>query len=86
MAKECRKSGFSLALASQEATAADTSDLSGIGSYPVLRSTDANSRFPVWYIFDSCLEKVLILRVKEMNMFSPLYIGEEKRRPLQVGM
>lgn len=78
MAKECRKSGSSLVLASQEATDADTSELSGIGSYFVLRSTDANSRFPVWYIFDSCLEKVLIHRVKEMNMFGPLYIDEEK--------
>lgn len=78
MAKECRKPGVSLVLASQQAKDADTSVISGIANYLVLRSMDADAQFPVRYFFDSFLEKILIDRVNETNVFDPLYIREEK--------
>lgn len=78
MAKGCRKPGVSLVLACQQAKDADTSVISGIAKYLVLRSTDADARFPVKYIFDSFLEKILIDIVNEMNVFGPLYIRKEK--------
>ena len=84
MANECRKSGGSLVLGSQQAMDADTSDFSGIANYFVRRSMDANARFPERYIFDSRLEEVLLDRFKEMNVFSYLYIHEGIRRPFQV--
>lgn len=84
MAKECRKSGVFLALASQQAMDADTCVFSGIANYLVLGSMDTAARFPVMYIFDSCLEQVLIDRLEEMNVFSSLHICEDKRRQMQV--
>lgn len=86
MAKECRKSGVSLALASQQAKDADTCVFSGIVNYLVLGSMDTAARFPVRYVFDSCLEKVSIDRVEEMNVFGSLHIREDKRRPSEVDL
>ena len=84
MAKECRKYGISLVLASQEARDFDTSVFSAIANYLVLRSTDTDAKFLVRNVSNSRQERALIDRIKQMDRFKALYFGEGKRRPSQV--
>ena len=84
MAKECRKYGISLVLASQEARDFDVSVFSAIANYLVLRSTDTDARFLVRNVSNSKQEKALIDRIKQMDRFKALYFGESKTRPSYV--
>ena len=86
MAKECRKYGVSLVLASQEARDFDTSVFSAIANYLVLRSTDADARFLVRNVSSSQREKALIDRIKQMDRFKAYYFAEGKSRPSQVAL
>ena len=81
MAKECRKYGISLVLASQEARDFDTSVFSAIANYLVLRSTDTDAKFLVRNVSNSRQERVLIDRIKQMDRFKALYFGEGRSRP-----
>ncbi len=84
MAKECRKYGISLVLASQEARDFDVSVFSAIANYLVLRSTDADAKFLVRNVSSSKQERTLIDRIKQMDRFKALYFGEGKSRPSHV--
>ena len=84
MAKECRKYGISLVLASQEAQDFDVSVFSAIANYLVLRSTDTDARFLVRNVSNSKQEKALVDRIKQMDRFKALYFGESKARPSYV--
>ena len=86
MAKECRKYGISLVLASQEARDFDISVFSAIANYLVLRSTDADAKFLVRNVSNSRQERVLIDRLKQMDRFKALYFAEGKGRPSQVAL
>ncbi len=86
MAKECRKYGISLVLASQEARDFDTSVFSAIANYLVLRSTDTDARFLVRNVANSRQERALIDRIKQMDRFRALYFAEGKSRPSQVAL
>ncbi len=86
MAKECRKYGISLVLASQEARDFDTSVFSAIANYLVLRSTDTDAKFLVRNVSDSRQERSLIDRIKQMERFKALYFGEGKRKPSYVAL
>ena len=86
MAKECRKYGISLVLASQEARDFDHSVFSAVANYLVLRSTDTDARFLVRNVSNSQQEKGLIDRIKQMPRFHALYFAEENRRPSRVAL
>ena len=86
MAKECRKYGVSLVLASQEARDFDTSVFSAIANYLVLRSTDADARFLVRNVSSSQRERALIDRIKQMDRFKAYYFAEGRSRPSQVAL
>ena len=86
MAKECRKYGISLVLASQEARDFDTSVFSAIANYLVLRSTDTDAKFLVRNVSNSRQERALIDKIKQMDRFKALYFGEGKSRPSQIAL
>ena len=84
MAKECRKYGISLVLASQEARDFDVSIFSAVANYLVLRSTDADAKFLVKNVSNSKQEKMLIDKIKHMERFKALYFAEGRTRPSQL--
>ena len=86
MAKECRKYGVSLVLASQEARDFHKSVFSAIANYLVLRLTDADAKTLVRNVADSRQEKALIDTIKQMNRFRALYFQEGKTRPNHVDL
>lgn len=86
MAKECRKYGISLVLASQEARDFDVSVFSAIANYLVLRSTDTDAKFLVKNVSNSRQERTLIDKIKQMEKFKALYFGENKNRPCLVSL
>ena len=86
MAKECRKYGISLVLASQEARDFDVSVFSAVANYLVLRSTDTDAKFLVRNVSNSRQERALIDRIKQMDRFNALYFGEGRSRPSYVAL
>lgn len=81
MAKECRKYGISLVLASQEARDFNVSLFSAIANYLVLRLTEADAKVLVRNVASSDQERLLIDKIKQMDRFKALYFCEGKRRP-----
>ena len=86
MAKECRKYGISLVLASQEARDFDISVFSAIANYLVLRSTDTDAKFLVRNVANSRQERTLIDQIKQMDKFKGLYFGEGRSRPAYLSL
>lgn len=84
MAKECRKYGISLVLASQEAKDFNISLFSAIANYLVLRLTEADAKALVRNVASSQQERMLIDRIKEMDRFKGLYFCEGRSRPWAV--
>ena len=81
MAKECRKYGISLVLASQEARDFHSSVFSAIANYLVLRLTETDARFLVRNVASSQQERALIDRIKQMDRFKGLFFSEGNNRP-----
>ena len=81
MAKECRKYGISLVLASQGAKDFDESVFSAVASYLILHLTDADAKVLVKNVSNSKQEKMLIDKIKQMNKYKALYFGEGKSKP-----
>lgn len=81
MAKECRKYGVSLVLASQEAKDFQVSLFSAIANYLVLRLNETDARALVRNVASSDQERALIDRIKETVRFRALYFSEGRRRP-----
>lgn len=79
MAKECRKYGISLVLASQEAKDFNVSVFSAIANYLVLRLTEADAKALTRNVADSRQERALIDRIKQMDRFKALYFTEGSR-------
>ena len=86
MAKECRKYGISLVLASQEARDFHVSLFSAIANYLVLRLTEADAKALVRNVATAQQERALIDRLKQMDRFKALYFCEGKRRAAPVGL
>ena len=86
MAKECRKYGVSLVVASQEASDFDTSLFSAIANYLVLRLTEANARFLVRNVASPDHEKALLDRIKGMARFGAMFFEEGERRPCTLSL
>ena len=86
MAKECRKYGISLVLASQEARDFNVSVFSAIANYLVLRLTETDARFLVRNVSNSQQERALIDRIKQMDRFKGLFFTEGRSRPSTVSL
>jgi len=86
MAKECRKFGISLVVASQEAKDFNASLFSAIANYLVLRLTEVDAKALVRNVASSQQERLLIDKIKQMNRFQALYFCEGKTRPSMVAL
>ena len=86
MAKECRKYGISLVLASQEARDFNVSVFSAIANYLVLRLTETDARFLVRNVSNSRQERALIDRIKQIERFKGLFFTESRSQPSTVNL
>ncbi len=86
MAKECRKYGVSLILASQEAKDFHASVFSAIANYLVLRLTEPDARALVRNVARSDQERVLVDQIKQMERFKGLYFAETSTRPARIAL
>lgn len=86
MAKECRKYGISLVLASQEARDFHPSLFSAIANYLVLRVTEADAKVLVRNVASSDQERALIDKIKQMEKFRALYFTERQKKPSIVSL
>jgi len=81
MAKECRKYGIALVLASQEARDFNVSLFSAIANYLVLRLTETDAKFLVRNVSSSQQERALVDRIKQMERFKGLFFAEGRSKP-----
>ena len=86
MAKECRKYGVSLVLASQEARDFNVSLFSAIANYLVLRLNESDAKALVRNVASSDQERTLIDKIKQMDRFKALYFSEGRKRPSPVSL
>ena len=86
MAKECRKYGISLVVASQEAKDFNVSLFSAIANYLVLRLTEVDAKALVRNVSSSQQERVLIDKIKQMDRFKALYFSEARAGPRQLSL
>lgn len=86
MAKECRKYGISLVLASQEARDFQASLFSAIANYLVLRVTEADAKVLIRNVSSSDQERALIDKIKQMEKYRALYFTERQKKPSAVGL
>ncbi|HKZ85884.1 MAG TPA: ATP-binding protein [Anaerolineae bacterium] len=86
MAKECRKYGISLVLASQEAKDFNISLFSAIANYLVLRLNEADAKTLVRNVASSDQERALVDKIKQMDRFRALYFGEGRKKPSPVSL
>jgi hypothetical protein len=84
MAKECRKYGISLVLASQEAKDFDASLFSAIANYLVLRLNETDAKALVRNVASSDQERALIDKIKQMERFRAFYFREGRKKPSPV--
>ena len=84
MAKECRKYGISLVLASQEAKDFNISLFSAIANYLVLRMNEGDAKALVRNVASSDQERALVDKIKQMDRFKALYFCEGKKKPSSV--
>jgi hypothetical protein len=86
MAKECRKYGISLVLASQEARDFHVSLFSAIANYLVLRLTEVDAKALARNVATSDQERTLIDRIKQMDRFRAFYCSEGLKKPVPVAL
>jgi hypothetical protein len=86
MAKECRKYGISLVLASQEAKDFNISLFSAIANYLVLRLNEADAKTLVRNVASSDQERALVDKIKQMDRFKALYFCEGRKKPSLVAL
>lgn len=84
MAKECRKYGISLVLASQEARDFNTSLFSAVANYLILRLTESDAKTLARNVATSDQERTLIDRIKQMERFRAYYCSEGQKKPVPV--
>ena len=86
MAKECRKYGIALVLASQEAKDFNISLFSAIANYLVLRLNEVDAKSLVRNVASSDQERSLVDKIKQMERFKALYFCEGKKKPSMVSL
>lgn len=83
MAKECRKYGLALIVASQEARDFDPGLFAAIGSYLVLRVTDNDARIMSKNAAGSDLQRTIADRLKSLPKYEALFFSELYSKPIQ---
>jgi serine/threonine protein kinase len=83
MAKECRKYGLSLIVASQEARDFDTGLFGAIGNYLVLRVTDNDARIMSKNAAGSELQRNIADRLKALPKYEAIFFSEHLPKPIQ---
>jgi DNA phosphorothioation-dependent restriction protein DptH len=83
-AKECRKYGLALIVASQEAKDFDPGLFAATGSYLVLRVTDQDAKVMAKNAAGSDQERALADRLKTMPKYEAMFFSESLRRPLRI--
>jgi len=86
MAKECRKYGIALLLASQESKDFNDSLFSAIANYLALRLNEADAKAFVRNVASSNQERGLVDKLKQMERFRALYFSESQRTPSVVSL
>ena len=86
MAKECRKYGLALILASQEVRDFDPSLYGAIASYLALRVTEKDARVIARFMSISGTEARLVDRLKQLPKYQALYFTEGEPRPAQIAL
>jgi DNA phosphorothioation-dependent restriction protein DptH len=86
MAKECRKFGISLILASQEVRDFDPALFSAIASYLALRVTEYDAKVIAKIASSSEIEKRVIDRLKQLAKYTGLFFTEGNSRPVQIAL
>ncbi|MYD13236.1 MAG: ATP-binding protein [Gemmatimonadetes bacterium] len=81
MAKECRKYGISLVLASQEARDFHVSVFSAIANYLVLRLNEPDAKALVKNVASSTQQSGLVDKIKQMERFRAFYFSANRARP-----
>ena len=82
MAKECRKFGIALILASQETKDFNISLFSAIANYIVLRVTEADAKALVRNVSSTDQEKSLIDKIKGLEKFKAMFFCEGRPKPM----
>ena len=83
MAKECRKFGLAMVLASQEARDFHESLFSAVANYLILRVTDQDARVLARTV-SSDSERRLADKLKALPKYQAVFAGEGQRTPVQV--
>jgi DNA helicase HerA-like ATPase len=83
MAKECRKYGLALIVASQEARDFDPGLFAAMGSYLVLRVNDNDARIMSKNAAGSDLQRTIADRLKALPKYEGLFFSESHPRPIQ---
>lgn len=86
MAKECRKYGVSLVLASQEAKDFHTSVFSAIANYLVLRLNEPDAKALVKNVASSRQQGALLDKIKQMERFKAFYFSANRARPSHIDL
>lgn len=81
LAKECRKYGIFLIIASQEARDFNVSLFSAIGNYLVLRVTDQDAKALADQCVPSQARSKTIDRLKQLSKYHGIFFGVEQPRP-----
>jgi hypothetical protein len=81
MAKECRKYGLAMIVASQEAKDFDASLYSAVANYLILRVTDQDARTLARNVAPSEIERRTADRLKTLPKYEALFFSEGQRQP-----
>jgi len=84
MAKECRKYGLALIVASQQARDFAPGLLQNMANYLVLRVTDVDARAMAHNIAPSDQERRIADRLKNLPKYEALFFTESQRQPIHV--
>lgn len=86
MAKECRKYGVSLILASQEARDFHKSVFSAIANYLALRMVETDAKVLVKNVASSEHQRSLVDQIKQMERFKALYFASHGAPPTMLSL
>ena len=86
MAKECRKYGLAMIVASQEAKDFDSSLYSAIANYLILRVTDQDAKTLARNVAPSEIERRTADRLKMLPKFEAMFFSEAYRQPVHLAL
>ena len=84
MAKECRKFGLALVLASQESRDFDPSLFTAVANYLILRVTEDTARHLSKNIIASDRQRQVADRLKQLPKYDALWLCEGRKFPVQI--